>query len=99
MWRKMKTNKAEKMLANTLLLVFVMAVVMLPSLSSGIMKVNKDDRVLSVTDERLDVPTKPKTKTTNTKIKTIIIKEIPERQPAIDYTETTETTESTATNR
>ncbi|NMB70317.1 hypothetical protein GYA27_03900 [candidate division WWE3 bacterium] len=95
----MKTNKTEKMLANTLLLVFVMAVVMLPAVSSGIMKVNKDDRVLSVTDERLDVPTKPRTKTTNTKIRTIIIQEIPERKPTIEYSETSETTESTATNR
>jgi hypothetical protein len=95
----MKTNKAEKLLANTLLLVFVMAIVILPAVSSGIMKINKDDRVLSVTDERLDVPTKPRTKTTNTKIRTIIIQEIPERQPTIDFTETTETTESTATNR
>ena len=99
----MKPNETQKILANTLLLVFIMAVVMLPAVSSGIMKVNKDDRVLSVTDERPQAPTKPTTKPVNRNVKTIIIKEIPETKPTEkpqvelrDYPDSAETTESTA---
>ncbi len=79
-------NKFRKIASNLLLLIFILGVVMLPAVSTGIMKVNKDDRVLSMTSKREEKA--PIKNTSNRKIETIIIKEI--RQT----TETSETTET-----
>lgn len=88
-------NKVKKVMANTLLLIFVIGVVILPSVSSGMMRINRDDRVLSITDERpVTVEKKPVVKQPRPNVKTIIIKEIPEKQPLVEIRQTSESTAS-----
>lgn len=92
-------KNVQKIYFNCLLLVFLFSVLLLPALSGGMMKVNKDDRVLSITSKRptqIQIKKEQNNIQPTRKIETVIIREIPNKVLIPEITkETTQSTEST----